>query len=93
MVRGGRMKTPSKDPVRVSDHALIRYLERAMGLNIEVVREHIAGLCGGAAAFGASTVRAEGVRFAICDNTVTTVMPDGQQPTDTLRARIMESHP
>lgn len=73
---GHRMIKPSKEPVRVTDHALVRYLERAMGLNIEIVREHIAHLCAGPAAFGASCLRAEGVRFEISNNTVTTVRPD-----------------
>lgn len=36
---------PSKEPVRVSDHCVLRYLERAMGLNVELVREHILSIC------------------------------------------------
>ena len=59
------MSEPSKEPIRVSDHATLRYLERAMGLNIDIVREHIASICAGPAAFGANCVRAEGLRFEI----------------------------
>ena len=29
--------------IRVSDHAILRYLERAHGLDVEAVRDHIAG--------------------------------------------------
>lgn len=66
----------AKEPVRVSDHAIIRYLERAMGFNIEAVRKHIVDTCAGPAAIGAVCVRAEGVRFEITGNTVVTVCPD-----------------
>ena len=52
--------TESIDPVVVTDHAVARYLERAMGLNVEIVREHILTICGTAAAYGAVCVRAEG---------------------------------
>lgn len=70
------MKPISKEPVRVTDHAVIRYLERAMGLNIEIVRDHIASLCAGPAAYGATALRAEGVKFEIVNGAVTTVVPD-----------------
>lgn len=70
------MKPISKEPVRVTDHAVIRYLERAMGLNIEIVRDHIASLCAGPAAYGATALRAEGVKFEIVSGAVTTVVPD-----------------
>lgn len=81
---------PSKEPIKVTDHAVLRYMERAMGLNVEVVREHILAVCGGAAAFGAVSVRAEGLRFEIDRGTVCTVVPDRQRPTfaSTERRRI-----
>lgn len=63
-------------PVRVTDHAVLRYLERAMDLNVEIVREHIASLCAGPAACGASALRAEGVKFEIVGGAVVTVVPD-----------------
>lgn len=75
------------EPLRVSDHCILRYLERAMGLNIEIVRGHIAGICEGAAGIGASCVRSEGLKFEIVSNTVTTVVPDGQSPSKTSRAK------
>lgn len=77
----------TKEPVRVSDHAVLRYLERAMDLNIEIVREHIASVCAGPAAVGAVCVRAEGVRFEIINNAVTTVAPDRVNPSNTSRER------
>lgn len=73
----------SKEAVVVTDHALIRYLERVMGLNVEIVREHIHAICGGAAAFGAVCVRAEGLRFEIDGNRICTVTPDHITPNRT----------
>ncbi len=79
------------NPVRVSDHAVLRYLERAMALNVEIVREHISAICSGPAAVGAVCVRSEGVRFEITNNTVTTVRPDGIAPSNTSRARTQRT--
>ena len=74
-------------PIRVTEHAVVRYLERAMGFNIEAVRQHIADTCSGAAAAGAVCVRAEGLRFEIANNTVTTITPDRVAPSLTGRER------
>jgi hypothetical protein len=81
------MIDPSKDPIRVSDHAILRYLERAMNLNIEIVRGHIAHLCAAPAAYGAVCVRAEGLRFELSGGVVTTVTPDRQLPSNTSKER------
>lgn len=76
-------------PLRVTDHAVLRYLERAMGFDIEGVREHIKAICTPAAAIGATCLRAEGVKFEFTTstNTVTTVVPDGPVPNITSRER------
>jgi len=74
---------PSKEPCRVTDHAILRYLERAMGLNIEMVREHILKICAAPAAYGAVCVRSEGLRFEISGGAVVTVTPDRQMPGKT----------
>ena len=60
--------------MRVTDHAVIRFLERAKGFDIEAVRTHIASLCAQPMAVGAICVRAEGVKFEIdpCTQTVVT---------------------
>lgn len=81
---------PSIEPIRVSDHAVLRYLERAMGLNVEIVREHILQLCVAPASYGAVCVRAEGLRFEIASGAVTTVVPDRQLPGNTSRARSQQ---
>lgn len=83
-----KTKEPSKDPVRVTDHAVLRYMQRAMGLNVEIVREHIASLCAGPAAFGAVAVRAEGMKFEIVNGAVITVVEDtGTNMSKTTKAR------
>lgn len=80
----------SKNPIRITDHCVLRYLERAMGLNIDLVREHILTLCAGPASFGAVCVRAEGLRFEIAHNAVVTVAPDHQLPSNTSRDRARD---
>lgn len=75
------------DPLRVTDHAVLRYLERVQGQPIEQVREHIRKTCESAHALGAKTVRAEGVRFEMTSVALTTVLPDGTTPSKTSRER------
>lgn len=59
--------------VNVSDHAVLRYMERVQGLPVEKVREHIKNLV--AKHPGACAIKAEGMRFIIKDDTVCTVTP------------------
>lgn len=75
------------EPVRITDHAVLRYMERAMGLNVEIVREHIKQVCSGAAAIGAVCVRSEGMRFEIVNGAVVTVVGDQQAPGAATRER------
>lgn len=70
---------------RVTDHAVLRYLERARGFDMEAVRTHIATLCGPALKAGANTLQAEGVRFEFQGNTVVTVAPGSSQISRTRR--------
>jgi hypothetical protein len=68
--------------IRVSDHALLRYLERYVGLDIEAVRIDLESAF--ARAHGASmslgvadyAIRSDGHTFIVRDGTVTTVIPD-----------------
>lgn len=79
-------------PIRVTDHAVVRYLERARGFDIEAIRKHIAEVCV-AAHVGATCVRSEGVRFGITHNetgpVVTTVTPNGPLPNKTARDNLL----
>lgn len=35
------MEEPNTDEVRVSDHALVRYMERKLGIDLEALRQEI----------------------------------------------------
>jgi hypothetical protein len=73
--------------VRVTDHAVLRYLERVQGFDVEKVREHIAKLCSEAAAAGAKCVHAEGYKFEIGASAVVSVVPKERFPNRTRRER------
>lgn len=77
----------SVEQVQVTDHAVLRYMERAMGFNVEEVRTHIAAICAGAVSVRATCLRAEGVRFEIVGNRVVTVAPNGGIPSRTTQRR------
>lgn len=77
-------------PLIVTDHCVLRYLERVQGQPIEAVRDHIRKLCEGPAALQAKCVRAEGVRFEIQNNHVVTTRPDGTMPSRTSKALAQE---
>lgn len=68
-----------KRPVRVSNHALLRYLERVGGFEIEKLRCEIASEVQARLPDGASALILEGYRYVIRDiaeaRVVVTVMP------------------
>ena len=61
----------------VSDHAVVRYLERVDGVDIEKVRAHIADVCRVAVAAGALSLKSNGMQFIFRDRVVVTVKPNG----------------
>jgi hypothetical protein len=56
--------------LHVSDHAVLRYLERCHGVDIETVRRHLAGLAVNAAELGAVAVRTDAVRLFLRDTDI-----------------------
>lgn len=58
----------------VTDHAVLRYLERAKGVDIEGTRRHIAGLVQRGVAREGVAVIVEGVKFVLNENHVITVL-------------------
>lgn len=76
--------------VSVTDHAVLRYLERVKGFDVEAVRRHIVDMCDGPAAVGAVVVNAEGVKFEIRGNVVVTITPKGQVPCATSQKQSKE---
>lgn len=66
----------SAQVVHITDHAILRFLERAYGLDVESVRAEMARGLQPAIDFGCSTVICHGVRLQIRDgNTVVTALP------------------
>jgi hypothetical protein len=66
----------------VTDHAVLRYLERAHGLDVEFFRSHIATLTAAGVQHGATGVKVEGVNFVLQDETVVTVLEKGWHSRD-----------
>lgn len=61
----------------VSDHAILRYLERVCGVDIEAIRAQMTSpAIDQAAAFGCDTIiRGDGSRFKLHGDIVVTVLP------------------
>jgi hypothetical protein len=67
-------------PVHVTDHAVLRYLERLHGLDVEAVRAKIATTVWRAVLAGASGVRHDGLIYRLQDGVVVTVAPLSHEP-------------
>lgn len=65
------MKKPS---VHVTYHAVVRYLERVLGYDIEAIRRHIGHVADLGIQHGASGVIAGGVCYKLRGKTVVTVV-------------------
>ena len=70
----------SKPFVHVTDHALVRYLERVHSVDMEGLRKRIGRSVHSAVKYGAAGVRIDGVRYRLINNRVITVLPvDGRK--------------
>jgi len=63
--------------IHVTDHAILRFLERAHGLDVELVRRHLAGKAVNAVRLGAIAVTVENVKLVVREATVVTVLQPG----------------
>lgn len=73
---------------RVSDHAVLRYLERVKGVDIEAIRREILSETVLAAIkIGCRAVEIEGHKFTIVDGCITTCLPAGANGFSHGRAR------
>ena len=66
----------------MSDHAIVRYLDRVRGVDIEGVKSEIMAVAGGAAALGAKAVRRGGSCYVIDRGTIITVLPTDRRRID-----------
>lgn len=64
--------------VPVTDHAVLRYLERVAGVDVQALRATIADHC--ARHQGAPCVKAGGARFLLRDGVVVTCLADETVP-------------
>lgn len=71
----------------VTDHALVRYLERVRGFDLSKERQAIAALCDG---ITNGTVKRDGCKYEIVAGRVVTIAPDCGYPSKTAKQRLME---
>jgi hypothetical protein len=74
-----RPRSEPRPEVRLSDHAIVRYLERVEGLDLDIVRAEILAIADAAAACGAKVLRKGGNTYIIKGGTVVTILPDDRQ--------------
>lgn len=60
--------------IEVTDHAIVRWLERVRGIDMDLVRAEIAQHCRTAVALRACSVKVHNVKFQLSDNIVCTVV-------------------
>ena len=65
---------------RVSNHALVRWLELVHGLPIETMRQTLAETVGPVAGVGELVVRKEGMKYLVRNDTLITVLEKGENP-------------
>lgn len=75
--------------MRVSDHAVLRYLERIVGLDVEALRAQIALDC--ARSQGAPCVRTEHARYLVRGRVVVTVLDGETVPHFRVLASLIRS--
>lgn len=69
----------NKKPI-ISDHALVRFLERSMGVDVDALRDKILQMgVADAIKAGATGCRVGGVVFKICDGFVTTCIRPSEE--------------
>jgi hypothetical protein len=65
-----------KKPVaHVTDHAVLRYLERVKGIDVEAVRLEVGHVVDRAVEMGAGAAIIDGVRYVLNERTIVTVTP------------------
>ena len=67
------MKTSPAIPA-ITDHAVVRYLERVKGIDVQAVRDEIAEVVRRGVSLGAQSVLLDGMRYRLEGNYVVTVV-------------------
>lgn len=75
-----------KPLAHVTDHAVLRYLERVKGIDIDAVRDELGRVVDRAIELGAGAAIVDGVKYVLNDKTIVTCTEVKQVP---LRGRAM----
>lgn len=67
-------------PVKITDHAMLRYLERVVGFDFSGFRDTLERRLQPAIDAGAGVAKIDDTTFIISDNRVVTVLPEGGRP-------------
>jgi len=78
---------------RVTDHAVLRYLERVQGINVELVRRTIGHRVGRAVDLGACGLTLDGINYKIEGGVVVTVLIANRPDIRTGRKRRGRARP
>ncbi len=70
---------PDQPQPHVTDHAIIRYLERVKGVDIEATRQEIADIVRRGVKLGAEAVVLQGMRYRLEGACCVTVIPARRQ--------------
>lgn len=82
--------------VEVTDHGLVRYMQRVMGIDVEAIRKDVADMLSArelpGSASGSMVVRLDGFRFVVLGGRLVTVKPhkwnDGAGGSPALRSEL-----
>lgn len=69
-------KVAQKGKPQVSDHAVLRYIERGLGFDVQSVRQRILDKTSAAIKMGAKSIVIDNVQFRIANNVVVTSISD-----------------
>ena len=78
-------------PNRATDHAVLRYLERVAGFDIEAIRRAMEAQCGDG--HGAPCVRIAGARYLIRDGAIVSVLSAQTVPHHHVLKSLMRARP
>lgn len=71
----------------ISDHAMLRYLERVVGIDVQSHRHEVEAIVAQAVELGACGLVHDGWRYAIDDFRIVTVRPASSEPRFPRQAR------
>lgn len=64
-----------KSIAHVTDHAVLRHLERTHGIDVEAIRAELGHRVDAAVKAGAAATVAEGIRYVLLENTLVSCVP------------------